>query len=302
MPLTTTATTGQTSTADKTAIGYAVGHDIQETDDPQTTGYAVTLTVEGSDSPAFVYEMLGYGEVLNIGTPTAKLHRVLPEPCGRDSRAYCVKLESVMHAPDALTAGATTVNSVDWPTYQIESFRATYAIPLYDVLEDEDVTYEHERFCIWRSKITAQNEKIPGGGFQWVSGTAADRTKVPEVGVKTGRSMEMTCKWLDVPFVYYDIFSTLANCVNASDVTWNGITFTTETVLLTGVDAEPRINVTGNRTYDITFSFAVRTDGRTWNKFWKTGSAGYVEISSDGTTGGTKPFQTADLNLLWTFT
>jgi hypothetical protein len=209
------------------------------------------------------------------------------------------KLWAEGRIPDDLTGGAVTVNSVGWPTYQIESFQATYAIPLYAVLEDDEVTYEHERFCIWRSKITAQNEKIPGGGFQFVSATASERVKVSEVGVKTGRRMDLTCKWLDVPFFDYEFYKTLANTINSAAVTWNGVTYDAETVLLTGIDHEPRVNGVGLRTNDITFSFSVVSDGRTWNKFWKSGSAGYVEISSDGTSGGTKPFTTADLNTLW---
>lgn len=300
MALVTTATTGETTPAFKNAVPYAVHHDIRQTADQNTTGYTVTVSVDGqytnNGNGLFEYDMLGYSDIPSPGV----LRRVLPEPCGRDPRAYCVKLESVGHIPDALTAGAVTVNSAGWPTYQIESFQATYAIPLYAVLEDDAVTYEHERFCVWRSKITAQNEKIPGGGFQYVSATASERVKVSEVGVKTGRQLELTCKWLDVPFFDYDLFKTLANTINTTAVTWNGMTFDAETVLLTGVDHEPRVNGVGLRTYDITFSFAVRTDGRTWNKFWKSGSAGYVEISSDGTSGGTKPFTTSDLNALWT--
>lgn len=297
MPLTTTATTGQSSPDSKTAIGYAVGHDLQVTADPQTVGYTVTLTVDGADSAAFEYEMLGYSRLEG-----GYLHRVLPEPCGRDSRAYCVKLESVLHIPDELAAGATAVNAAGWPTYQIESYRATYAIPLYAVLEDEEVSYEHERFCVWRMKVTAQSEKLPGGGFQYINADVKKRLKVGEVGVKTGRMLDLSCKWLDVPFYDYDRLKTLCNKINSADVTWNGVTFDAETVLLTGVDAEPRVNAVGERAYDITFSFSVRTDGRSWNRFWKAGGEGYVEVSSDGTPSGDRPFESADLNDLWIFT
>lgn len=304
-----TATTGETTPAFKNAIEYGVDHDIRQTSDPTTTGYTVTLAVDGTwtnnGNGLFEHDMLGWSQVVG-----GLLKRTLPEPCGRDPRAYCVKLDSVMHAPDALTAGETTVNANGWPTYQVERFQATYAIPLYKVLEDEDVTYEHERFCIWRSKITAQNEKIPGGGFQFVSSTAADRTKVPEVGVKTGRTIDLTCKWLDLPFYDYDRLKVLCNKINTAAVTWNGTTYDAGTVLLTGVDNKPRINAVGDYSYDITFSFSVRTDGPTWNMFWKNGKEKYVEVSSEvttgdglgGTTSGNKPFETADLNDLWIFT
>ncbi len=299
MPITYTATTGETTPAQKNAVPYSVDHDIRQANDPQTTGYTVTLAVEGQYTLGggsvglFENDMLGWSQVSG-----GVLQRVLPEPCGRDPRAYCVKLESVLHFPDDLVAGETAVTSAGWPTYKIERFQATYAIPLYQVLEDDEVTYEHERFCVWRTKIISQNEKIPGGGFKWLGSDI----KVNEVGVKTGRMIELTCKWLDVPFYNYAKLKTLCNKVNNSTVEWNGVQYDPETVLVTGIDSEPRVNAVGDRSYDITFSFAVRTDGRTWNKFWKSGGDGYVEITSDGTGGGTKPFETAQLNNLWTFT
>jgi len=300
MPITTTATTGETTPTQKNAVGYAVHHDIQQTSDPTTTGYTVTLTVDGANtlgqgsSDLFARDMLGWSSVPLAGV----LSRVLPEPCGRDPRAYCVKLESVMHVPDDLTAGEVTVSPAGWPTYQVESFRATYAIPLYQVKEDDEVTYEHERFCVWRTKVTAQNEKIPGGAYQRVDGTAANRLPLNEVAVKTGRGFELTCKWLDVPFYDPAHLATLMNKINDADVTWNGVTFAENTVLVTGIDAEPRVNGVGDLVYDYTFSFSVKGDGRTWNKFWQRDGT-YVEVSTDGTAGGSKPFATADLNELW---
>jgi hypothetical protein len=296
MPLTPTAYTGRSSPDQKNAIGYAVGHDIQVTADPNTVGYTVTLTVDGEDATIFEREMLGYtGEDDEPG----KMNRILPEPCGYDPRAYCVKLESIMHIPDALNAGATAVNGVGWPTYQLVSYRATYAIPMYNVLENSEIDYEHERFCVWRTKVVAQNEKIPGGGFQFIGATAAERIKLPEVGVKTGRILQLNCKWLDVPFFDYETLSTYCNAINISPVIWNGNEYPAETVLVTGMDAEPRINAIGERSFDITFDFAVRADGRTWNKFWKNGTSGYVEVSDNGETSGNRPFEKLDLNLLW---
>jgi hypothetical protein len=297
MPL-YTAHTGRSTPGLKTAVPYSVAHDIQVAADPQTSGHTVTLTVDGHDSARFVYEMLGYSYVIG-----SHLFRVLPEPSGRDGRAYCLKLESALHVPDDLDRTdpanpAVAVNSAGWPTYKIEAFRATYGIPLYNVLEDGDVKVgEFERFCVWRTKITAQNEKMPGGGFVWM-GT---NVKVSEVGVKTGRMLELTCKWLDVPKLDYGRLKGRCNQINVADVTWNGTTYDAETVLLTGVDSEPRVNAVGYPTFDITFTFAVRTDGRTWNKFWRSGADGYVEITSDGTTAGARPFQKTDLNMIWTF-
>lgn len=302
MPLTPTAYTGRSSPEQKNEIGYAVGHDIQVTADPNTVGYTVTLTVDGEDATIFEREMLGYTYITSDNDPNAfpgKINRILPEPCGYDPRAYCVKLESVMHIPDPLDEGATAVNGAGWPTYQLVSYRATFAIPLYNVLENEQVDYEHERFCVWRTKVVAQNEKIPGGGFQFIGSTAAERIKLPEVGVKTGRILQLSCKWLDVPKFNYETLKFYCNTINLSDITLNNNVYPAETVLVTGMDAEPRVNAIGERSFDITFDFAVRADGRTWNKFWKNGTSGYVEVSDNGETSGNRPFERLDLNTLW---
>lgn len=295
MPVSTkTATTGSTTPWSKSpAIGYSVWYDLADQADQNTVGHTITTVVDSADAEFFTYHMMGWA-----GLTGSTLQRVLPEKSGFDSRMYAVKMESVFRNPD----NPATNNSEGWPNYDIQGYRVTYAIPLYAVLEDDEITYEHERFCVWRKRVTAQNEQIPGGGFLFVSGTASERTPLNQVGVKTGSRLELTCKWLDVPIFDYAKISTYCNKINSAAVTWDGTTYDAGKVLFIGADEEPRVNASGQRTRDINLTFSVITDDRTWNKFWKSGSAGLVEVSSDGTTGGTKPFTTADLNQIWTFT
>ena len=196
MAFTPTALTGVTTPERKVGVPYSVGYDYSQTADPNTVGANVTLFVEGNNSDLFVEEMLGYSEVVG-----GNLSRVLPEPCGyyrpglgtgaEGKRMYCVGLASVSHTPTPPVAGVAVVNSEGWLEYDLEAWKATFAVPQYNVLEDEEVQYEHERFCVWRMKVTASNEKIPGGGFQYIT---ANKEKVSEVGVKTGRQLELSCK------------------------------------------------------------------------------------------------------------
>jgi len=293
MPLTTTATTAASG------VGYSVEYDLADSADTTTASLTVTLSCADDDAEQFRADMLGYSEVIG-GT----LFRTLPEMAQWDggSGYYCVRLDPVRKTP-LVSAGAAQNNGAGWPKFDIATYRATFAIPLYRVIEDGAVTYEHERFCVWRARTTAQNEKIPGGGFQYIDDvTPANRVKINEVGVKTGRQTDLTCKWLDVRFVDYAKLSALCNKINSSAVTWEGTTYDAETVLFTGFDAEPRINGLGVISFDVTFSFSVKTDGRSWNKFWKNGTDKYVEVSSNGQTSGDRPFATADLNTIWSFT
>lgn len=292
MPLTTTATTTASG------IPYSVEFDLADQIDQTTSSVVVTVSVDDDSAPSFKKDMLGYSTVNGDGS----LSRILPEVCkwGTERTHYCVKLDPVLKTPK-YTAGVLQLNDDGWPQFDIAKYRATFVVPLYAVLEDDEVSSERDRFCVWRRRDTAQNEKIPGGGFKWVSSTASERTPVPEVGVRVGRQSEITCKWVDVPRVDYARLDSFCNTVNDSDFVMDGTTYTTGTLLFTGFDAEPKINGRGDKAYDITLSFAVRADGRTWNKFWKSGSAGYVEISSDGTSGGDKPFSSSTFDNIWNF-
>ena len=289
MPLVTTAVTGNTSPDSKTGIAYSVGFlegDFGETADPSSSSYSALCTVAWEDAQDFVEEMLGRTEL----TIDGKLNRILPEYCPHKPRAYAMKADLVK------TMTWQQNSAVDgWPEFAQSVYRVTYAVPMYDIKEDEEVTHEHERFCVWSKRITAQNEKIPGLTYKFASGKPLN-----EVGVRMGRQLEMTCKWLDVPVFDYAIISDYANKINSSAITLDGTEWDAETVLFVGGSEEPKVNAAGQRNRDISLSFLCRLDGRTWNKFWNPAVAGadkYAEVT-DG--AGNKLFQTADLNLIWT--
>lgn len=302
MPLDTTAVTGNTSSESKTpGVEYSIGileSDFSETAGPSSCGYTALCTVAWIDVGEWLDQMLGRSDATVDGT----IHRVLPEFCPHKPRAYAMQADLVR----VINWQENTVDG--WPKFDQAVYRVTYAVPLYDIKEDGDTTHEHERFCVWRKRVVAANEKIPGGGFKFIDDApGAVHVRLNEVGVKTGRTLELTCKWLDVPTFDYAKIAAVSNKVNENPITLDGVEYPAETVLFIGADEEPRVNATGQRNRDITFTFAIRIDEevggatRTWNKFWKSGTPGYVEVSDTGLSSGKRPFAAADLNELWTF-
>lgn len=282
-------TTGTTTPDRKNLVEYNFYNqtgDVKEQYGQTANGSGFLLELAYADGGAFLRDMLGYSE-LNGN----EIVRVLPERSGYDDDQYCLQCDL------AKSITYTGLSADEWPEFERVVYNCQFAAPLYAVLEDDEVEHEHERFVIWRSRGAANNEQIPGGGFKFTDGSNAI---LAQVGVKTGRLIYLQAKWIDVPFLSTNIYFNAANRVNSTEVTWNGSTYAAETVLFESWDSDQRRNPFGELTYDITFNFAVRADGRTWNKFWKSGLSGYVEVSHDGTPGGNKPFSTYDLNDLFT--
>jgi hypothetical protein len=295
MPITTTALTETDS------IPYSVEFDLADEMDQTSNSVSVTVAIADSDCKRFKSAMLGWSE---IDKDTGGLIRYLPEPCKWDqaNELYCVKLEPLGKTP-LYSTGTLQLNDAGWPKFDIARYRATFARPLYQVKSDAEVSNEQERFCVWMKKVTSINEKIPGGGFRFVDDTKPANTQVqlPEVGVKVGRQLMLSCKWVDVPRVDYDTLAFYCNKINDGSFEMDGTIYDTGTVLLSGIDTQPRINSRGDKSYDITFEFAIRADGRSWNRFWKSGKEGYVEVSDNGLSTGNKPFDSLVFDLLWSF-
>jgi hypothetical protein len=284
-------TTGTTTPERKNLVTYNFWNqdgDIKEQYGHSANGSTVLCELDYADSGAFLRDMLGYSE--RNGND---INRVLPEKSGWDEDQVCLQCDLVK----ALTYTGLAADESEWPEFTRVVYACTFGAPLYRIYEDGEIDNEHERYVIWKIRGAANNEKIPGGGFKFID---AAKSPIGEVGVKTGRLTMLTAKWIDVPFLSTSIYTAAANRINTSAVTWNGSTYAAETVLFESWDADERRNPFGEFTYDITFNFAIRADGRTWNKFWKNGTGGYVEVSSDGTSGGDKPFATYDLNDLFT--
>lgn len=303
IPGQTKPATGSTTEGAKTKIRYTVGaleSDISREYGTTSATTTVLCTIAFDKTEYFLYEMLGYST-----HDGSNLKRMLPEQMpylgvGRYSNgAGQYALSAKLHKNMGGWTSRDLVNK-GWPNFQNSVWSVTFGAPLYRVKEDAEVTYEHERFCIFKTRGVAENEKIPGGGFFIKAGEPDAGKPVNEVGIKTGRTVQLEIKWIDVPYVNYTKISGIANKVNAADWVVNGITYKAQTVLFQTWVAEPRINAFGSFTNDITFTYSIRQDDRTWNKFWLLTSSGVKNVGVEDA-AGLPPFATGNMNDAFSF-
>ena len=284
--------TGSTTPEDKDGITYELDVDVggvSERVGQETSGITVECVVEYEAAEKWKQEMVGYSS----GTTGTKIHRVLPEKCGWDDNLYCMQLDRTQSIRGASLS--ETLGESDWPTFETLRYNATFAAPMYEVLEDDQITDERERFCIWERRLTAENEKIPGGGFKFPS----DNKIVEQVAIKVARVIELRCTWVDTPVAPYSTIKACANRINAAAITLNGIEYDTETVLFKGMDEKRRRNPFAQFTYDLVYTLLIRADGRTWNELWRVDAAGDVVYEAPEDAAGNKIYRTADLTALW---
>jgi len=293
--------TGTTSAARKGApIPYNILYqdgEIKETYNPTSSTTTVICEIDFNDRAYFLWHMLGYS--FKEGN---YLRRVLPERAGYNSNHYALNAEAVKFM------GWTGAHSGlgGWPGYTRAQYAVTFGAPLYNVLEDgpAGVNFdESSRFVVWSKKGAASNEKIPGGMFYIVNNAlpavpSPGHQPLSENSVRTGRTVSLEAKWLDVPFVNYTGISGLANRINTAAVIFDGATFPEETVLFESWSETKKVNAFGTKVSDLTFSFLVRQDDRTWNKFWRKDGT-LVEASDNGNSSGNKLFKTGTLENLF---
>lgn len=246
----------------------------------------------------FVQDMLGRSFMIGSGS-TRSMVRILPELCpfvldGSTMLAslYAASCELVK---SVTWTGDGPYNS--WPVYTTAVYKVTFASVLYPVKDEASITSEKQRYTIFTPRGESVEEKVPGGGYRFVDdAVSANRRAVQEVGTKTGRLVRLECKWLDVPEIPYANLLTYSNKVNDAILNLDGVDYAAETVMFETWEASPRMSPLGQKTYDITYHFLIRSDGRSWNKYWsaakaKSGAADpYVKISSDGTSTGKFPY------------
>lgn len=291
-------TTGTTSADVKTGISYEIGileTDFKEDYNQTTSGTTAVCTVDFDSAGAWLHEMLGYSSRDGI-----YLKRVLPEKCSWNDNQYAMSAQLLR----SLTPAGFDANG--WTNYEKCVYAVQFAAPLYTILDDQETGgAEYKRFVVWTRSGQATNVKIPGASYVFPS----DSKPLEEVGVMTGGTTSLEAKWLDVPYVNIAMFQTLLNKVNTSAVTWDGVEYAAETVLFQSWKEQKKVNPFGRLTADLTFNFVIRSDkrgstARTWNTFWRKSATGGITLeapTADGTVGGSKVFEAADLNSCFSF-
>jgi len=302
--------------------------------------YSVNVWTKFETQRAFLRDMVGYsyfeeGDTFTAldGTECKVLHRVQPnrwrwpnERAGDETAPvplYCTMCDLVGTIGNGVTGddrntqylgkpqpwrgpqivdgdveeGGYDYKFFPWPEYA--EFQTTFSTLMYDVLTDDEMGEslylgeEWKRNCIFRYRFAAELEKVPGGLFRKVN---AAKTPIGETFSRRGAVQTLEIKLLDVPEGTTRGVTACANKVNDDPF----ILWPAETVRFNTAESMPRFNAYGERSYDITLNFSVRLDERTWNQFREVDGP-IVDITSDGTVAGEKPFPSTDFTSLFQF-
>ena len=296
MPLTGTTSVYLKGSPVSYNILYQDG-EVKETVNQTSSVTTLICEVAFDDKYKFLWHMVGHSTVSG-----GYLSRILPERSSWNGDQYALSVDSVKFMK--YTAVPGTIGGIPipngWPTFERVQYSVTFGAPLYEILEDSATPSsfdESTRFVLWSKNGAASNERVPGASFKFIN---ANKDPLPEGPVRTGRTVSLEAKWLDVPEVNYTRIAGMSNRINGSAITLDGQLYPAETVLFESWSEAKKRTAFGQLVSDVTFKFLIRQDldsagvQRTWNKFWsKDGTT--VEVSSDGTTGGVRVFQTANL-------
>lgn len=315
----TPAETGTTTPDQKFCVPYFVGDDadaIKEELSPGGNQTVVRCTIRASDRNQFEDEMLGYSYI----TADKKLARVLPEKCPYGDTSpdvipqFATRADRILSLRYGKREEFTDPALRNWPEFDEIVFGVTFASPLYDIKEDDEISTitqdaeswpnEFERYCVVSHKGAVKNEKIPGGSYKIIDTDVSKRKQLTEAQVRTGITVGLSVKWIEVPRIDITVLKGLQGKINKYAMTIDGVEYAAKTLLFETWGGTPRRNSRGQKMFDIDFSLMARMDGRTWNHFWTASSTGtpvIVEVSSDGTSGGDRPYTEVDLRKMVTF-
>lgn len=291
--------TGWTTSSKKSSIQYKIGTlvgDVASSSDVNSGTRTYLCTVAYDDATRFEEEMLGYALVSG-----GKIVRILPEPlvddtdpsrCGRLNPMYALtmrRVKTIKHAEN---------NSDGFPVWDQAVYQVTFGYPLYNVLEDDEVTTgstrdESLRFVIWERKSAYENLRIPSKGFTFPS----DDKQIPdETVIKTSTFSTIQAKWIDVPGLDYDVIGLLLGSVNSTTIVLDGTTYGAEQVLFETWSEVRRVNAFGDPTRDVIITFLIRNSDRNWNTLWRRTAAGEMTYEAPEDANGNKIFSSEDLN------
>lgn len=265
----------------------------------QTTAIA---TVAWDDAPQFLKDMLGTVELQG-----SQLTRTLPELCPYTNWHYCVDaklVQSYGQVEDGEPFADPDPAYNNWPRFKWANYQLTFRSLLYDILADDEIDKEYQRYVLRDGGYRARNIKIPGGSYVFTGTT----NPVGEVGVKVEGGIQLKMKWLSVPKIPWANIRKCGGKVNANP--WPSLDDDpnpAEAVLFESMDYVRRWTAAGQRVYDLTYSFLIKAEEQgvggtslTWNMMFSPNDGEYKSVEHPTTH---KPlFETEDFDLLFQFT
>lgn len=277
---------------------------------PGANRTVITCRVDATESFEWVTAMVG--RVYVTGTT---LRRDLPEQNPFDEKQWCTKVEQIdqggLKDGDNDADGDLADMASGWPFTKWQRYRVTFEGMPFQVLTDAIVdTLEAEvggkaelyRYLVRNQKTYAREQQIPGGGFYTI-GSTPPAGKILQTGFKTRVYGDITYTRVRVPVGHFpaELKSHRGKINSAAFDSYavdGGYGFAAGELLYAGYDDTNRyFDANEDWVCDLVLNFKFCQGG--WNFFYsKTGVL--VEVSSNGTAGGVKPYTTADMLDLFT--
>jgi hypothetical protein len=248
------------------------------------------------DRTNFMYDMLGFSESPGSG----QLSRQIPEQHPDLLHLYAADAEMIqgIGRPDQ-DASTQLISFFDGPTPPdslfvgdtgsgIARFAVTYRTFPFDILADDDIGTELDRYVERRTTYATEAFLIPGQTLKWSS----DNKVIQEPTTKAFYTKELSYRWVDVPAVPTSSIETCINKVNST--TFDG--YTAGKLLMIAPNLERTYNAVGQVVWEIIYKFLWRANG--WNQLYRRSSGVFADVVN--TVGGQPAiYDTADFNTLF---
>lgn len=259
------------------------------------------LMVRWDRRPRFLDDLIGWSYLQ--GTT---IHRIIPDEHPQISNFFAIDAQ----VEGLGVLGKEDHNAISWTNAKVT---ATYKPVDYAIKADNEIGYELERYVTRAYGFSADYLTI-NGQMKFVTNPGTVLSNPP--GKVTG-AMQLNYTWHEVPAKDANPFQppnikAIQNClgkVNSVPFDTNAGNYPAGTVLFVGVDPKmttPKLS--GDVYYwEITFNFLVRNNGAGIGG--ETAGHQYIYrvdlgiwdlVTADGTFGGPRIYQTADLNSLFT--
>lgn len=239
------------------------------------------------------------------------LRRDPPEQNPFDPNQYCTKIEQVDHG-DISDSGTLEIDvdggthrtfaDIDsgWPVTKWSRYRCTFEGMPFWVKTDDEVDAEApgnerelERYVLRNRKSYMREQELPGGGFKTIEATPVT---LFTTGFKFVAYADVTYTWVRVPVTQFMQMSEKDDWIGAINSTTfdtngsanGGYSWLEGELMYVGYDDSNKyFDANEDWVVDVVYSFRWKKIG--WNFFFKADGS-TVEVSTDGTSGGTRPY------------
>jgi len=288
--------------------------------------FACTVWTYWPQPFGFIKAMLGY-EVLGTGS-IVNLSRIVPERFPYPSnditetpKFWCMQCDlqgMIMNGrlnPDPTWMKPQPDGDVNgWPQGLWASYECAFSTIPADILTDAEMLgegyldndgylEEWKRYCIIDDEPHEELERIPQGMVVIDNGNGTATYLHENVSRRVGY-IRRSMTWLNVPHLPPEQnFIDCSQRVNTAEF----MGFAPQKVLFATHRRKPKTNLIGDRMWDLTYCFLIRTDERTWNQVYDRNN---VLRNLKVLTGGSPtapvyaadpPFRTANLGKLFRF-